>query len=250
MRLAVVHQRLWLVVCAWCFLCCTAPAQASWEAYQQAGEAAYNDGRYAEAERMFLAAVREARYFGPQDPRLDISLNKLALLRVVRGQYTLAQRRSQRTARHTGTARQRRVAHHGRPRHQPRTALRHVKPQHHKQAWLSRRSGEHKKGTRLSISRPERRSKRPRAALHRARPTRRAVAALRHERQQESVRQGSSRRASHLRRGHQLQRPRITRHRAELKHPEHHARHSSKRQAARSPRRAMPHVGQPHRVQL
>ena len=97
MRLAVVHQRLWLVVCAWCFLCCTAPAQASWEAYQQAGEAAYNDGRYAEAERMFLAAVREARYFGPQDPRLDISLNKLALLRVVRGQYTLAQRRSQRT---------------------------------------------------------------------------------------------------------------------------------------------------------
>ena len=58
----------------------TLPAQASWEEYQQAGEAAYERGDYATAQRMFLAAVREAENFGPQDPRLDISLNKLGSL--------------------------------------------------------------------------------------------------------------------------------------------------------------------------
>ena len=52
------------------------PAQASWEAYQQAGEEAYERGDYAIAQRMFLAAVREAKHFGPQDPRLDISLQQ------------------------------------------------------------------------------------------------------------------------------------------------------------------------------
>src|SRR5262245_63641780 len=82
----MIHPRIWLLMCmGWCMVW-TLPALASWEAYQQAGEAAYNRGRYAEAERMFLAAVREARHFGPQDPRLDISLNKLELLRVTRGQ--------------------------------------------------------------------------------------------------------------------------------------------------------------------
>ena len=78
----MMHPRVWLLVCmGWCMVW-TLPAQASWEEYQQAGEAAYNRGDYATARRMFLAAVREARNFGPQDPRLDISLNKLELLRV------------------------------------------------------------------------------------------------------------------------------------------------------------------------
>ena len=68
----------------------TLPAQASWEEYQQAGEAAYNRGDYATAQRMFLAAVREARNFGPQDPRLDISLSKLELLRVTQSVHNKA----------------------------------------------------------------------------------------------------------------------------------------------------------------
>src|SRR5262245_37509843 len=81
------HPRVWLLVCmGWCMVW-TLPAQASWEEYQQAGEAAYERGDYATAQRMFLAAVREARNFGPQDPRLDISLNKLELLRVTRGAH-------------------------------------------------------------------------------------------------------------------------------------------------------------------
>ena len=72
------------------------PAQASWEEYQQAGEAAYDRGDYATARRMFLAAVREARHFGPEDPRLDISLNKLTLLRVAHSADSQADVRTQR----------------------------------------------------------------------------------------------------------------------------------------------------------
>jgi hypothetical protein len=136
MRPAVVHPKLWLVVCVWCLLCWTAPAQASWEAYQRAGEAAYSRGRYTEAERMFLAAVREARYFGPQDPRLDISLNKLALLRVIRGHYATAKK----------TARQERVSRRSRQHQQPPTTLQHVQPGRHKQALRSGHPGEHRKG--------------------------------------------------------------------------------------------------------
>ena len=203
MRPVMIHPRLWLVVCAWCLIGWTAPAQASWEAYQQAGEAAYSRGRYTEAERMFLAAVREARRFGPQDPRLDISLNKLALLRVIRGQQAHAQFRSQRTARQKAPARQGRLSRRGRQRQQPRTALQHARPGRHKQAMLSGRPGARRKDARISIARPERRSKRLHAALHRARPTHRAVSSMRHQRRQTSARRGSSRRTLHLRRGHQ-----------------------------------------------
>jgi hypothetical protein len=201
MRPGMIHPRLWLVVCAWCLIGWTAPAQASWEAYQQAGETAYSRGRYTEAERMFLAAVREARRFGPQDPRLDISLNKLARLRVIRGQQ--AQFRSQRTARKKAPARQERLSRRGRQRQQPRTALQHARPGRHTQALLSGRPGARRKDARISIARPEHRSKRPRAALHRARPTHRAVSSMRHQRQQTSARRGSSQRTLHLQRGHQ-----------------------------------------------
>src|SRR5262245_15349938 len=245
-RPVMMHLRLWLVVCAWCLTGWTTPAQASWEAYQRAGETAYSRGRYGEAERMFLAAVREARRFGPQDSRLDISLHKLALLRVIRSQQTHTQFRSQRTAKKKTPARQRRVSRRGHQRQQPRTALQHGKPGRYKQALLSGRPGARRKDTRISISRSERRSKRPRAALHRARPIHRAVPAMRHQRRQTSVRRGSFRRVSYLRRGHQVQRSHITIRPVEPQHPGRRARHSNKRRAARLPRRVMLHTGQPH----
>src|SRR5262250_3084471 len=97
MRRGMIPMRMRLLVCVWCLIVWTASAQASWETYQQAGEEAYNRGDYRTAQRMFLAAVREARHFGPQDPRLDLSLNKLALLRVTRGHQ--ARLHSQRPAR-------------------------------------------------------------------------------------------------------------------------------------------------------
>jgi len=236
----------WLVACTWWLVCWTAPALASWEAYQQAGEAAYNRGRYAEAERMFLAAVREARHFGPQDPRLDISLNKLELLRVTRSQQ--ARLHSQHPTRKT--VRQRQMARHGRQRHQPRLARQRTRPGRHSQARRSRRSKEYSRGARRSISRPAYQTKRPRAALHRAQPTRRAAPAVHHERRQQSLRQKSSQRAPHLSRGQQRQRPHSTVQRARPHHPERRARHGNKRRAARSPRRAMLHVGQPRLTQL
>jgi len=219
---------------------------------------------------MFLAAVREARHFGPQDPRLDISLNKLALLRVTRGHQ--ARLHSQRPARQT--ARQRQMARHSRQRHRPHLARQRARPGRHiqarlsrrsrehskfavlrrqhffTQARLSRRSGEHSRGARRSISRPAYQAKRLRTALHRARPTHRAVSSVHHERRQKSLRQRSSWRAPRLRRGQQWQRPHSTIRRTGPHHPGRRARHGSKRQAARSPRRAMLHVGQPHLAQL
>src|SRR5712692_10224518 len=101
----MIHLRIGLLACMWCLMVWMTPAQASWEAYQQAGEAAYSRGDYGTAQRMFLAAVREARRFGPQDPRLDISLNKLALLRVARGAHGKAGGRAQRVAGKNHTAR-------------------------------------------------------------------------------------------------------------------------------------------------
>jgi len=227
MRSMMMHPRLWLVVCALCLICWTAPALASWEAYQRAGEAAYSRGRYEEAERMFLAAVREARHFGPQDPRLDISLNKLALLRETRDQRARVRLRSQPMARKT--ARQGRVTRRGRQRQQPRTALQRARPKHRTQALLARRPGERGKDARRSTSRSQHQAKRLRAALHRVPPTHRSVLAGRHERRQKSVRQESSRRAPQLRRGPQLQPPRVTIRRAGPKHPGRRARHGIKR---------------------
>ena len=71
----MMHPRIGLLVCmGWCIIW-TSPAQASWEAYQQAGEAAYERGDYATAQRMFLAAVREARNFGPPGYHAWISVS-------------------------------------------------------------------------------------------------------------------------------------------------------------------------------
>lgn len=248
MRPGVVHPKLWFVVWAWCLMGWTAPTQASWEAYHRAGEAAYSRGHYAAAERMWLAAVRETRYFGPQDPRLDISLNALAFLRETRDQHASAPRRSQPTIRHRATARQGRVSRRGRQQPQPRTALQRARPGRHQQALLSRRSGGPKKGVQISTVRSARQAKRPRAGLHRAQPPHRTVPAVHHERRRKSVQRAASRRAPQLRRGPQLQRPRVTIRRAGPEHPGQRARQGSKRQAARSLRRSMLHAGPPQRA--
>jgi hypothetical protein len=249
-RPGVVHSRLWFVVCAWCLMCWTAPAQASWEAYHRAGEAAYSRGYYAEAERMWLAAVRQARYFGPQDPRLDISLNALAVLRETRHQHASTPRRSQPTTRHSAAARQGRIAHRGRQRPQPRTALQRARPGRHQQALRSKRSGGRRKGAQISTARSARQAKRPRPGLHRAQPPHRTVPAVRHERRRHSVQRAASRRASQLRRGPQLQRPHVTIRRARPKHPGQRARQGSTRPAARSPRRSILHAGPPRFAQV
>ena len=199
-----MHPRVWLLVCiGWCMVW-TLPAQASWEAYQQAGEAAYNRGDYATAQRMFLAAVREARHFGPQDPRLDISLNKLALLRVARSAHSKAGVRTQRAIRRKSHTRKPGLGRRGHQRQAARPVLRHARPgrQHH--ALQSARPGERRQGTRTTVARPAHRTKRPRATLHRARPARHVAPPVRHGKRREAIRM------PRRQRGHTLQRSRTT----------------------------------------
>ncbi len=200
----MIHPRVWLLVCIGWYMVWTLPAQASWEAYQQAGEAAYNRGDYATAQRMFLAAVRAARHFGPQDPRLDISLNKLALLRVARGVHSKAAVHTQRATRRKSHTRKPGLVRRGHRRHAARPGLRHARlgRQHH--ALHSARPGERRTGTRTTVARSAHRAKRPRATLHRARPTRHVAPPVRHGKRREAIRM------PRRQRGHTLQRSRTT----------------------------------------
>ena len=236
MRPGTRHPRIWLLACLWCLLVWTTSAKASWEAYQQAGEAAYSRGDYSTARRMFLAAVREARHFGPQDPRLDISLNKLALLRAIRGQHSGSGGRSQHVVRKKHRIRKHSAAHRGRQRQASRTVLRRAKPGRQQHALLPTRPGERRRGTRTSIARQTHRAKRPRTVLHRARPTRHA-APLAHRGKRHGVT-----RTPRLHRGHTRQRPHTALHRARTQRPGHTpraVRHDRRRKRVQSGRRAM-----------
>lgn len=62
-----------------------------WQTYRDNGEREYAQGRVAEAERLFLAALREAEKFGPQDPRLARTLGNLGFLYVTQEQYAEAE---------------------------------------------------------------------------------------------------------------------------------------------------------------
>jgi hypothetical protein len=201
-----MHPRVWLLACmGWCMIW-TLPAQASWEAYQQAGEAAYKRGDYATAHRMFLAAVREARHFGPQDPRLDISLNQLTLLRVARSAHSKAGAHTQRATRRKSHTRKPGLGRRGHQRQAARPALRQARPgrQHH--AVQSARPGERRTGTRTTVARPAHRAKRPRATLHSTRPARHGAPPARHGKRREAIR------TPHRQRSHTLQQSRTTQH--------------------------------------
>ena len=69
-----------------------APAQGGqWQSYITAGEQAYQQADYAEAEKQFEAALKEAGAFGPDDVRLATSLDNLALLYDAQGRYAKAE---------------------------------------------------------------------------------------------------------------------------------------------------------------
>ena len=52
---------------------------------------AYQEGRYADAEKSLQATLKAAETFGPQDPRLATSLNNLAVLYKTQGKYAEAE---------------------------------------------------------------------------------------------------------------------------------------------------------------
>ena len=63
----------------------TALAQETrWDSIMADAVKAYQQADYAEAEKLFRAALKEAAKFGEQDQRLATSLNNLALLSELR----------------------------------------------------------------------------------------------------------------------------------------------------------------------
>jgi len=63
------------------------PQVTSWESQMAVGAKAYQEGHYGDAEKSFVAAVKEAEGFGPDDPRLATSLNNLAEVYRAQGRY-------------------------------------------------------------------------------------------------------------------------------------------------------------------
>ena len=65
--------------------------RTDWERKIDAGTNAFQQGHYAEAEKLWLAALEQAEKFGPQDQRLATSLNNLAVLYRTQGRYAEAE---------------------------------------------------------------------------------------------------------------------------------------------------------------
>ncbi len=68
---------------------CTQETQ--WEKHMAAAAKAYQEGRYADAEKSLQTTLKAAETFGPQDPRLTTSLNNLAVLYKTQGKYAEAE---------------------------------------------------------------------------------------------------------------------------------------------------------------
>ncbi len=62
-----------------------------WQKAIREGKQLRAQGRYAEAQKIHLLALAEAEKFGPEDPRLALSLNKLAILYHATGQLSEAE---------------------------------------------------------------------------------------------------------------------------------------------------------------
>ena len=76
-------KRRWLlaeVLCLTFGLALASAQQTAWEKYIEAGQQAYEQGDYPEAQKIFSAALEEADKFGPDDPRVAISLAWLTVL--------------------------------------------------------------------------------------------------------------------------------------------------------------------------
>ncbi len=84
----------WLLATVLCLALWPAGCSAEetpWETYNSAGNKAYEQGDYAEAEKQWLAGLREAEKFGEQDPRYATSLNNLAGVYRTQGRYAQAE---------------------------------------------------------------------------------------------------------------------------------------------------------------
>ena len=67
----------WLLLGILCLASLAMAQDTGWAKYMDAAKAAFDRGQYAEAEKQFKAALKEAEKFGEEDPRLGISLSRL-----------------------------------------------------------------------------------------------------------------------------------------------------------------------------
>ncbi len=92
MRLGTTRWVLVGLLCLGLWPMVAASAQETrWDSIMADAVKAYQQADYAEAEKLLLAALKEAESFGEQDPRLAASLNNLALLYYNQGKYAQAE---------------------------------------------------------------------------------------------------------------------------------------------------------------
>ena len=89
-------QALWLtgLIIVVCVSLGTAPVSAQdtgWEHYMAEGAKAYKNGQETDAERFYLAALKDVQNAGPEDPRLAATLNALAVLYHAQSKYAEAE---------------------------------------------------------------------------------------------------------------------------------------------------------------
>ena len=92
MRLGTTRWLLVGLLCLGLWPMVAASAQETrWDSIMADAAKAYQQADYAQAENLFLAALKEAEKFGEQDSRLATSLNNLALLYDTQGKYAQAE---------------------------------------------------------------------------------------------------------------------------------------------------------------
>ncbi|MCH7767215.1 MAG: tetratricopeptide repeat protein, partial [Acidobacteria bacterium] len=88
-------KRRWLLVGLLCLglwpMVAASAQETRWDSIMADAVKAYQQADYAQAEKLFLAALKEAEKFGEQDPRLATSLNNLAVLYHTQGKYAQAE---------------------------------------------------------------------------------------------------------------------------------------------------------------
>ncbi len=92
MRVGTTH---WLLVGLLCLglwpMVAASDQETRWDSIMADAVKAYQQADYAQAEKLLLAALKEAEKFGNQDPRLATSLNNLAELYRAQGNYEQAE---------------------------------------------------------------------------------------------------------------------------------------------------------------
>ncbi len=92
MRLGTTRLLLVGLLCLGLWPMVAASAQETrWDSIMADAAKAYQQADYAQAEKLLLAALKEAEKFGEQDPRLAASLNNLAALYDTQGKYAQAE---------------------------------------------------------------------------------------------------------------------------------------------------------------